>query len=145
MMWSLFWCKSLTYLFNSGSSVRTFDTDSLCEKPRRSSLKYSVTDLRYLIIIWDVILFLWLYTHTEFIRVSSDFPGYDSSIKIMSYHICTCHRLLPVRHWVTIDFLNSFLCVIKVGETLYARCMQPLSCVSSRYFLMNLKRVILKL
>ena len=70
--------------------------------------------------------------------VSSDVTGYDSSLNIMSAHICTGHRCLPVRHWVYVAFFTPFLYVLKFGETLYARWIRPMLCVSLRRFLYNM-------
>ena len=64
--------------------------------------------------------------------VSFHVPGYKSSPKIMSVHICTGHRCLPVRHWIIVVFLTPFLCVMRVGDTLLDRYIQPLLCVSFR-------------
>ena len=42
---------------------------------------------------------------------SSDVSGYDPSIVMISYQICTEQRCLLVCHWVTIALLTNLLCV----------------------------------
>ena len=110
---------------------------SLCENPIRSSQKKSVTDLRYLIVIWDVMFFLWLSTNTVFTGVYYDVPGYDSSLVMISSQTSTGQRCFPVRHWVTVSFLIPIFCVRNVGDTLSARCMQMLLCGNSCRFMYN--------
>ena len=83
-------------------------------------------ELRNLIFIWDVIVVLWFYTHTVFTGVSSDDPGYDSSLVMMSTQDLTGHRCFPVSFWVTVEFFTPLFCVLNLGDTLSARCMQPL-------------------
>ena len=111
---------------------REWLTSSLCDNSRRSSLKKSVMGIRDLIIVWDFIVVFWFYTHNVHTGVSFHVPGYKSSPKIMSVHICTGHRCLPVRHWIIVVFLTPFLCVMRVGDTLLDRYIQPLLCVSFR-------------
>ena len=69
-----------------------------------------------------------------FTRVSYDDTGYKSSLVKMPSQTCTGKRFLPIRHWVTMDFLTPFLCVLNVGDTLSVRCRHPLLCVSSIRF-----------
>ena len=61
--------------------------------------------------------------------------GYESSLEMIYYHICTGQRYLPVCHWVKVKLLTLFLCDNKIGETLYGRCARSLICVSLRRFL----------
>ena len=108
---------------------------SLWENPRRSSPKESVPDLSDLVVIWDVIVVLWFYTHTVFTGGSSNDRGYESSIVTISTHTCIGQRCLHVRHLVTMAFLNPSFCILNVGKTFSARCIHPLLCISSRRFL----------
>ena len=107
----------------------------LCEKPRRYSLKESVTDLSNFIVIWDVIVIFVISTHTMFPWVSSNVPGYDSILKMMSDHTCNGNSCFNVRHWVTVDFLTPFLCLMKFGWTFSTRWLRPLLCMNSRRFM----------
>ena len=95
--------------------------NSLYDKPSCYYLKESVPDLIYLF-SFDMLLFLF-YTHTVFTGVSSDVPGYDSNIDMMSSHICTRHESFPIRHWVTVAFLTPFFCVLKAGDIWYSMWM----------------------
>ena len=47
---------------------------SLCDNPRYSSPKESVTELRNFMFIWDVIVVLWFFSHTVFTGLSADDP-----------------------------------------------------------------------
>ena len=85
-----------------------------------------------------MLFFFGFSTYTVFTGVSSDVPGCESSIEMMSAHNCTGHIYLYFFHWVTVVFLTLFLCVLKVGDNLSSRWMRPLMCVSSRCFLQNL-------
>ena len=67
--------------------------------------------------------------------MSPDVPGHESSIEMILDHICTGYRRLTFFHQVTVAFFTLFFCVLKFGETLSARLMRPLLCVSLRHFL----------
>ena len=109
--------------------------NSLWEDPRRSSPKESVPDLSDLVVIWDVIVLLWFSAHTVFTEVSSDDPGYKSSLVTMSAQTCTRQICFSVRHWVTVVILTPFLYIRNVGDTFSARYRHPLLCGSSHCFL----------
>ena len=122
------------------SSMASFDWRwwvpiCLCENPSCSSPKESVPDFIDFIVIWDVIFVLGLSTHTVLTGVSSDVSGYEYSLVMMSVHICTGQRCLPVCHWVIVEFSAPFLCVPNIGETLSARWIRPLLCVSLHCFM----------
>ena len=128
------------YTISRKSSTETPDhsewvTTSLWENPRCSSPKYSVPDLSNFIVIWYIIVVLWFYMYTVFTGVSSDDPGYDSSLVMISAHTCTGQRCLPFLHRFTVDFLTPFLCVLNVGDNLSVRFWQPLMCSRLRCFL----------
>ena len=74
-------------------------------------------------------------THTVFTGVSSDVPGYESSLEMILAHIYTRHRRFPVYHWVTVALLTPFFCVLKFGDTLSDRCMWTMLCMSLKNFL----------
>ena len=96
-------------------------TTSLWENPRCSSPKYSVPDLSNFIVIWYIIVVLWFYMYTVFTGVSSDDPGYDSSLVMISDQTFTWHICLPVHHWVTVAFWTPLFCILNFGDTLYAK------------------------
>ena len=104
----------------------------------RSSPKESVPDLSNMIVIWDVIVVLCFYTHTVFIGVLSDEPGYKFSLVTMSAQTCTGKRCFPVCHWVTVAFLTPFFCILNVGDIFSARCRRLMMYRSLRRFLYNL-------
>ena len=83
-----------------------------------------------MVVIWDVIVFLWFSTHTVFTGVSSDNPGYNSSLVTMSTQTCTGQIYFHVRHWGTVAFLNQFFCVLNGRDTFSARCRRLLLCGS---------------
>ena len=113
-------------------------TNYLYENPISSSLKDSVPGLSYLIVIWDIIFVLWFYTYTVFTGVSSDIPGYDSSLVMISAQTCTGQSCFPVRHWFTVALLTPLLWVLNIRDTLSAMCMHTIMCSSSCRFLYNL-------
>ena len=89
-------------------------------------MKNSVHYLRNLIVIWDVLVVLWFSTHTVFTGLSSDEPGYNSSLAMMPSHTCTGYGCFPVHQWVSVEFLTLFFCILNGGENLSVRCMQTI-------------------
>ena len=85
-------------------------------------------ELRYLILIWDVIVVLWFSTHTVFNGVSSDVTGYEYSLVMILAQIRTGQRCFTVCHWVTVAFLTPLLCVQNFGNTfmlgVWSRCCE---------------------
>ena len=63
-------CTRVRRISIANPDMREWVPTSLRENPKRSYHKYSVPDLRDLIIIWDVIVVLWLSIHTVFTGVS---------------------------------------------------------------------------
>ena len=110
---------------------------SLWENPRHSSPNESVPILSNLIVIWDVIVVLWIFTHTVLTGVLFDDPGYDWSCVMISYRTCTGQRYFPVHHWVTVTFLTPFICVLNFGVALSSRCMHSLLCIIMCCFLLR--------
>ena len=94
---------------------------SLCDNPSISLPKESVPDLRYLVVMWEVIVVFWNSTQTMFTGVSRVVTDYDSSQMMIYSHMCTGQMVVAVRHCVTMEFLTPFLYVRNVGETLSAR------------------------
>ena len=92
-------------------------------------------DISDLVVIWEIIVFLWFSTHNVFTGVSSDNTGYESILVTMSAQNCTGKRCFPVRHWVTVLFLAPFVCVLNIRDTLSARCRHPLICGILRHLL----------
>ena len=76
------------------------------KNPSLSSSKESVPDLRYVVVVLEVIAVLLFSTHTLFIGVSCVFPVYESSLMIFSAHMRTGQRFVVVHHYVTVAFLN---------------------------------------
>ena len=79
-----------------------------------------------------------IFTHTVYTGVSSNVPGYDSSIVMILSQISTVNIYLPVRHWITAASLTPLSCVCNFKYTFFARYMQPLLCSILRRFLYNL-------
>ena len=111
---------------------------SLCENTSIYSPKERVSELRDLVVMWEVIAVFWCSTQTVFTGVSRIVPGYEF-IRMMIYtQVRTGKRVVVVHHFVTVAFLNPFFWVRNVGETLSARWRIPLLCESSRHFLQKL-------
>ena len=102
----------------------------LQENLRQSSPKEHFPDPIDFIVFWDVVFFLWFSTHTLLTGVFSDNTGYDSSLVMISAPTFTSHIFFPVHHWVAGVFLTPFFCILNAGDTLSARCMQLLLCIS---------------
>ena len=75
-------------------------TTFLCDNPRISSPKEIITDLSFLIVIWDFIVVLDFSTHTVLIGYMYYVSGQESSLVIISAHIRTCRRSLNVFHCI---------------------------------------------
>ena len=55
---------------------------------------------------------------------------YNTSMVIISAHICTSQMFFPVYHWFNLVFLVPFFCIFNGGDILSARWMSLLLCVS---------------
>ena len=114
---------------------RDWFTTSLCENMSLSLPKESVPDLRYLVVIWEVISVLWCSTQTAFTGVSRVVSGYGSCMMIISAQMQTRNSFVVVLHCVTVAFFSMFFWVWNAGDNLSSRCRIPLLCVISQRFL----------
>ena len=74
-------------------------------------------------------------TYCSWVLVQLDYPGYYSSLMVISALMNTEKRVVVVRHFFTVEFLTPFFCVWNIWETLSSRWRIPLSCGTLRSFL----------